>query len=319
MNRIVFLLSCLCFFSLLACAEDIKIFQSNRSLQIIESLTKLGPRVSGSASHDQATEFLFKTLSDDGLSVTLQKFRQMTPNGVVEFKNIVAKISSNNGIDGLTKLDGQNKKILILSTHYDTKDISPRVMLGANDGGSGVGVLVELAREIAQQKINLKNLNNFKVWFVFFDGEEAVRSYTATDGLYGSRYFARLLTPEQISNIIGVVNIDMIGDQNLTLVRDEMNDPALVDLFEQSSKKVGVQGRQNIQKSLFTGMPLRVLDDHSPFVDLHIPTLLLIDFEYGPNNIYWHTSSDTLDKLSLASLGMIGQSLRQMIETMGKK
>jgi Zn-dependent M28 family amino/carboxypeptidase len=181
---------------------------------------------------------------------------------------------------------------VIVASHYDTKIFRTIPFVGANDGASSTGALLELARVLA-----LDPALATKVELAFFDGEEAVQQFTETDGLYGSRYYATQLrdsgrAPQFKAGIVW----DMIGDKDLTITLpiDSPKDLTLGMLASADKLKC---------KNAFRIFERPMLDDHIPLIQIaRIPSLDVIDFDYAP----WHTADDTLDKLSAASLQTIG-------------
>jgi glutaminyl-peptide cyclotransferase len=146
------------------------------------------------------------------------------------------------------------------------------------------------------------------VWVVFFDGEEALQQWSPADSLYGSRYFVNSLKAKTMTGQIkSMILLDMVGDKNLVLERDYSSTPWLVDLMRQSAQELGYGNNvTTLQKAMD--------DDHVPFVEAGIPAVDLIDFDYGFNNLYWHTSNDTLDKISPRSLKITGDIVVRMLE-----
>jgi Zn-dependent M28 family amino/carboxypeptidase len=173
--------------------------------------------------------------------------------------------------------------------------------VGANDAGSSTGALVELARALSGTR------RTHDVYIVFFDGEEAYVSYTDADGFYGSRHLAeRWASEELLDNIIALVNIDMIGDQDLGILREWTSDDFLVEMIWDVAGDLGYGEH-------FLSSRGSVMDDHVAFLERGVPAVDLIDFDYGPNNSYWHTPRDTMNKLSADSLEVVG---RVLVETL---
>jgi Zn-dependent M28 family amino/carboxypeptidase len=160
--------------------------------------------------------------------------------------------------------------------------------VGANDAGSSTGVLVELARVLAERPELAR-----KIQLVFFDGEEAFEQFSQTDGLYGSRYFARQLKGSK--QFRGGLLFDMVGDRSLgiTLPSDS---PA------QMARDVFAAAEALKLRNYFTYLDHELIDDHSPLNAIGIPTLDIIDFDYP----WWHTAGDTMDKISAQSLQTVG-------------
>ena len=163
--------------------------------------------------------------------------------------------------------------------------------MGANDGGSSNGVLLELARVLAAHPALAAQMQ-----LVFFDGEEAFLEFTATDGLYGSRYFAKQLQESgRAKQFRGGILFDMVGDKNLTITLPPDSPAELTLAIFKSAEALKV--RQH-----FTYASGGILDDHTPLNAIGIPVIDLIDFDYPP----WHTAEDTMDKISAESLGIVG-------------
>jgi len=178
-----------------------------------------------------------------------------------------------------------------LCSHYDTKTFDTIRFVGANDGGSSTGLLLELARVLGQHS-NLAA----KVELVFFDGEEAYENFSETDGLYGSRYFARQLADAKTGKQFrGGILFDMVGDRSLdiTLPTDSPVEMAR-DIFA-SAEALKL-------RNYFSYFDREMTDDHTPLNRIGIPTLDMIDFDFA----WWHTADDTIDKLSAQSLQVVG-------------
>ena len=200
----------------------------------------------------------------------------------------------------IARIPGAQPEIVILGGHYDTKRMKMR-FVGANDGASSTAFLIEMAHVLAQRR------NRFTYWIVLFDGEEALKSWSASDGLYGSRHFVQTLTKDQVKQIRAMINVDMIGDRNLHIHRDTHSDPQLSNLIFREGQELGY-GRYFLER------PLPVEDDHMPFVRAGIPAVELISLDYGPLNLYWHTPFDTVGKCSATSLGIVGRVLLDALD-----
>jgi Zn-dependent M28 family amino/carboxypeptidase len=173
--------------------------------------------------------------------------------------------------------------------------------VGANDGGSSTGFLLEFARAAAKMK------HHDDLLIVFFDGEEAVATWTETDSLYGSRHLAaKWLADGTLRRIRALINIDMIGDKNLNIMNDENSSPALRAMVQRIVAQLG-------DMKYFETVVGSIDDDHKPFADAGAHVIDLIDFDYGPANGYWHTAQDTLDKLSAHSLQVVGDVVMELV------
>jgi Zn-dependent M28 family amino/carboxypeptidase len=178
--------------------------------------------------------------------------------------------------------------LFLLCSHYDTKTFDAIKFVGANDGGSSTGLLLELARVIGQYP-NLAA----KVELVFFDGEEAYDHFSETDGLYGSRYFAKHLGDAR--QFHGGILFDMVGDRSL-----DVTFPA--DSPSEMARDIFAAAEALKLRSYFTYLDREMIDDHSPLNAIGIPTIDVIDFDYP----WWHTAGDTIDKISARSLQIVG-------------
>jgi len=258
----------------------------SKALGHVQQLVDLGPRPSGSAAIEKSRIYIEKQLHDFGWDVTRQSFTDATPRGPTTFVNLIATFHGK-------QASAANSGMFLLCSHYDTKIFDDIRFVGANDGGSSTGLLIELARVIAQRPELA-----VKTQLVFFDGEEAVEEFTDTDGLYGSRHFASELTKTKMaSRFRGGILLDMVGDSSLgiTLPLDSPADLAR-DIFAAAD---ALKCRN--QFTYFDHGT--VLDDHTPLNTAGIPTIDLIDFDYPP----WHTADDTIDKLSANSLETVGR------------
>jgi len=184
---------------------------------------------------------------------------------------------------------------VLISGHYDTKPQAGFV--GANDGGSSTAAVLEMARVLAKTK------PEYTLWFVFFDGEEAFVDWSANNGMdntYGSRHMVKKLARDGVlQHVKAMVLVDMIGDKNLDLLRDTESTLWLVNAIWRTARRLGYSKHFLEAEGAYS-------DDHIPFKEAGVPSVDLIDFNYGPSNRYWHTNEDTLDKVSGESLKVAG-------------
>jgi Zn-dependent M28 family amino/carboxypeptidase len=261
----------------------------------VERLVSFGPRPSGSVGSHKTQDYIIAYLKNLNLKVETQPFLANTPNGAIGMKNIVAS------------LPGEREAVILLGSHYDTMPMRNEIFVGANDGGSSTGLLLELARVLSHRKLN------YTLQFIFFDGEEAQRQWTETDSLYGSRYFvAQLSQKGQQSKIKAMILMDMIGDKDLVLENELSSTSSLIEMVRKSGQELG-------HSKHLAKVPTEIGDDHIPFLQAGIPAVVLIDYDYGFNNIYWHTPNDTLDKISPQSLGIVGAIVLKTIEKLNKQ
>ena len=254
-------------------------FSGDNALAHVQALVDLGPRPPGSDAIVRARAYIEEQLESSGWSVTEQMFSDQTPRGEMKFVNLIARFGTG------------SKPDFLLFSHYDTKIYDGVKFVGANDGGSSTGLLLEMARVLALQPALAK-----KIELVFFDGEEAVENFSASDGIYGSRHFAQELVKDgSAKSFRGGMLFDMVGDKSLDITLPP-NSP--------SKMTSGIFAAADALKfrNYFTYFDQDVTDDHSPLNAIGIPVIDLIDFHYPP----WHTAEDTIDKLSPQSLQIVG-------------
>jgi glutaminyl-peptide cyclotransferase len=258
-------------------------FDGNRALNDVEFQVALGPRIPGSPGHNRIIEWLVSELESHEWQVEIQE-AEMLGNPI---KNVIAKRSGQ---------DRSSSSWVILGAHYDTRiyadqdpnpDFRTLPVPGANDGASGVAVLLELARVLPEDL-------NKDIWLVFFDAEDNGR-IPGWDWILGSRAFVEALEGKPDAAVI----VDMIGDADLEIYLERGSDPELsAEIWEVAA---------NLGYSQFIPIPkYHILDDHVPFLEAGIPAVDIIDFDYP----YWHTIEDTVDKVSAESLEAVGETLR---------
>ena len=271
-----------------------KEFSGEKALEHVAALVAIGPRPSGTSSLEKARQQITDALKAAGWTVERQEF-EATPipgKGALKFVNLIGRFPATPG--GEASKDTQRA---IVASHYDTKRMLGVSFVGANDGGSSTGALMELARVAAKQPQFATRLE-----LVFFDGEEAIENFgdpvTGTDGLVGSRHYAIALRDSgRAKQFRAAILWDMIGDKDLKLTLPSDSPPQLAGGIITASEQLGL--RKHIG---YFGQP--ILDDHVPLAKIaRIPAMDMIDFDYAP----WHTSGDTLDKLSAESLRTVGQ------------
>jgi peptidase M28-like protein len=264
-------------------AAETKIWQEisgEKALAHVQQLVDFGPRPSGSEAIEKSRHYIEDQLRRSGWQVKRQAFTDDTPRGNVPFVNLIAQFHG----------QGNAAPLFLLCSHYDTKTFDTIKFVGANDGGSSTGLLLELARVIGQHP-NLAA----KIELVFFDGEEAYDHFSETDGLYGSRYFARQLEGSSAKQFRGGILFDMVGDRSLDVTLPADSTPEIArDIFAAAEALK--------LRSYFTYLDREMIDDHSPLNAIGIPTIDVIDFDYP----WWHTAGDTIDKISARSLQIVG-------------
>jgi Zn-dependent M28 family amino/carboxypeptidase len=205
----------------------------------------------------------------------------------------------------LAKFPGKTGRAVVITGHFDTKLFPGRKFVGASDGGSSAGLLLELARVLAGQQARGDD-----VYLVWLDGEEAVRTeWAGDDNLYGSRHLAEKWHKDgTASKIKGLINIDMIGDKHLDIDQETNGNAALNRLVWTTASELGYA-------AYFTRNTRATEDDHIPFIKAGIPAIDLIDFDYEP----WHTDEDTMDKLSAQSLEIVGTVVLDVIRRLERQ
>jgi hypothetical protein len=254
----------------------------DKALQHVQHLVDLGPRPVGSEAIEKARVYIEKQLTDFGWHVDRQTFTDSTPRGVTTFVNLIARIPNKR----------KAEPMFLLLSHYDTKIFQDFRFVGANDGGSSTGLLIEIARVLAQHPDMAA-----KVELVFFDGEEAFEEFSATDGIYGSRHFAKEIHDAgKAANYRGGILFDMIGDKSLDVTLPPDSPSQMATAIFTSAERLNL--RQH-----FTYFDAGITDDHSPLNAAGVPVIDLIDFDFP----YWHTAEDTMDKISAESLQTVGR------------
>jgi len=265
-------------------------FDGAKAYDHVAKLVSFGPRPPDSNGIHQAQTYIRSQLQGFGCAVDEDDFHAQTPLGSLPMKNIVAKIP------------GTGAGIILLLTHYDTKRLADFV--GAEDGGSSTGLMLEMARVLCGGK---KQSN--AVWIAFLDGEEAqLEQMTDVDSLYGSRELAaRLALSAELKRVRAVILADMIGQNNLQLRREANSIPWLADLIWQTAARLG---HQDVFPGPRSGA---IFDDHVPFLGRGLPAVDLIDLTDYQALGYWHTPEDTLDKISPRSLAIVGHVLLETV------
>lgn len=261
-------------------------FDDARAWQLLLEQVEIGPRPAGSDGAENVRAVIERELRAAGLAPVREEFEDQTPAGRIRFVNVYADLAGSGG------------DMVVLGSHYDTKRM-PFRFVGANDGASSTAVLMEAARSLAAGPRRGPTYR-----FLFIDGEEAVREqWFDPDNTYGSRHHARKLRDSgEAARVRAFVLLDMVGDKDLRLVRDLYSDKRLQEIFHGTARKNGLGKHVD-------GPSIDVRDDHISFMQVGIPAVDLIDFEYGPQNMWWHTADDVPENCSQASLGVAGRIL----------
>ncbi len=263
------------------------------ALERTAEFVRIGPRPSGSEGARRAAAYLEQTCRQLGYPVQIDSWREADAPEAPVFRNVRAT------------LEGTGEDFIIVASHYDTKRLPACPgFVGANDSGSSTGLLLTIMERLAV----LPEWTGCTVEFLFFDGEECLTAYSATDGLHGSRRYAAQLGREgRVGRCRAMLLLDMVGDLDLTITLCRDNDPDLL------RRTLDIARAQGVQRHFGFYPHGTILDDHRPFQELGIPCLNFIDFVYGPGNRFWHTGQDTLDKLSADSLAIVGNVATRLL------
>ncbi|HXC44358.1 MAG TPA: M28 family peptidase [Candidatus Dormibacteraeota bacterium] len=268
---------------------------SNRAMKYVKEIVAYGPRPLGSANHKKVEDYLLAHLKGD--TVENDVFTADTPEGKFPVHNVIAKFP------------GTKDGIVVIASHYDTNyPLRNTSYVGANDGGSSSALLLELANQLRG-----KTREGYSIWLVWDDAEEAMKPDTETpfmdDSLYGITHLAEKWQADgTLKKMKAFILADMIGDADLNVDRDTNSTPWLEDVVYEAATRLGYQSH------FFARTLPGVSDDHIPFVKRGVPSADLIDFDYGYNDVFWHTTQDTVDKLSPKSLEIVGNTI---LETVG--
>ncbi len=276
-------------------------FDGEQAFAHVREQVAIGARPAGSPGLARAREYIIKQLKSYNLNVTTDEFRQPTPIGERTFVNIIAE------------LPGESAEELIVASHYDTKYYRDMNFVGANDGGSSTGVLIELARALTAQ--NRKPRLTLK--FVFFDGEEAFcdewdecSKPDQPDNTYGSRRFVRAAIERgELSRIRALILLDLVGYKDLKFPRDSNSTSWIVDTIWRTAAELK-------HGNVFVNSEEFIDDDHTPFLEAGVNAVDIIQLSSYP---HWHTAADTLDKISPRSLKIVGDVMLASIPRIAER
>ncbi len=263
-------------------------FDGQKALAHVAAQMQFGPRVTASAANLAAGDYIAAHLRQSGWQVEFQPFEYQGTAA----RNIIARANAGRG------------PVIILGAHYDSRrraDQDPQrptePVPGANDGASGVAILLELARSLDRGKVPNE------IWLAFFDAEDN----GGLDGwawIVGSTYMAQHLDVQPKAMIL----VDMVGDTDQQIYLEGNSDPVLSAQIWATAANLGY-GQHFLPLPRFT-----MEDDHIPFRNMGIPAVDIIDFDYP----YWHTTADTADKVSADSLERVGRTLAAFLQTPDK-
>lgn len=276
-------------------------FSGENALKHVEELVKRGKRIPGSPEAEAARQYMENHLKALGWQVKRETFTDNTPTGDMEFVNLRARFAASGSSD--STLDwASGAGMVLLCSHYDTKIMEAINFIGANDGGSSTGVLLEIGR-ILKDAPDLAS----GVELVFFDGEEAVIDFTAVDGLYGSRHYAKQWRAAPAGQKPeAAILLDLVGDNALRIDPPSDSPRSLLMEVYKAAEQVGERQRFGLH-------PTPITDDHVPLNQAGIPAIDLIDADYISRG-RWHSEGDDLQSVSAASLEIIGRTVIQVLE-----
>lgn len=258
-------------------------FDANRAMQYVKEIVAFGPRPIGSERHKKVESYILGHLKGD--DVEQDAFDVHPAEGTFPVHNIIAKFP------------GTRNGIIVIASHYDTNwPLRNTSYIGANDGASSSALLLEIANQLRGKK-----LDGYSIWLLWDDAEESMKlPWDDPESLYGVRHLAdKWQSDGTLKKIKAFLLEDMIGDADLNIEHDANSTPWLEDLILKAAAQLGYQ-------SHFFARTMAVTDDHMPFVQRGVPSADLIDFDYGYNDVFHHTTDDTVDKLSPKSLEIVG-------------
>ncbi len=271
-------------------------FDSNRAMQYVKDIVAFGPRPIGSENHKKVENYILSHLK--GEEVERDFFEVHTTEGAFPVHNIIAKFP------------GTRDGIIVIASHYDTNwPLRNTSYIGANDGASSSALLLEIANQLRGKK-----REGYSVWLLWDDGEESMKlPWDDAESLYGVRHLAQKWQDDgTLKKVKAFLLEDMIGDADLNVERDISSTPWLEDLLGQAATRLGYQ-------SHFFAREMAVEDDHQPFIQKGVPAADVIDFNYGYNDAYHHTTDDTLDKLSPKSLQIVGSVTLEAVRMLDQR
>ncbi|MDD5503250.1 MAG: M28 family peptidase [Candidatus Thermoplasmatota archaeon] len=276
------------------------LFNSTNAYNFIADQCNFGYRIPGTENNTECAQWIFDKLEEYNFTAEWQNF-----TGNAGYLNGTAL----HNVIGTKK--GTTNATLVLAAHYDTRpwadmEKASVPVMGANDGGSGVAVLLELARLLASQNFTIT------IKMMFFDAEDSGNHDVGLDWCLGSKYVASLIAPEEIANInkCGFVLLDMVGDKNLSLPKERISNESLQNIIWNIAYLANITQFKNA-----TGWS--ITDDHVPFKNAGVKAIDIIHTSTPPAGpvfpATWHTTRDTIENISKESLGAVGMVVERTI------
>jgi hypothetical protein len=275
------------FVALLACVAQTQppappTFDGARAFTDLTRMVEIGPRPAGSPALARTREYIRQELKAAGLTVEEQAFEARTPLGPVQMINLRATLPG----------AAADRGRIVIGGHYDTKLLKEFRFVGASDGASSAAFLIELARALKGRP------NPLPIELLFLDGEEAVVEWRGQDHTYGSRYYVEQLTKSgTVKDVRAFILVDMIGDKDLGIRREQNSTPWLKDAIWSTARRLG--------RGEFLHEETPIEDDHLEFLAAGIPSVDIIDLD-DPE---WHTEGDAMENVSPRSLQAVGDVL----------
>jgi glutaminyl-peptide cyclotransferase len=270
------------------------VFKAERAMQYVKEIVALGPRPIGSANHKKLEDYITSHLKGD--VVEDDAFTADMLEGKFPVRNIIAKFP------------GTKDGVIVIASHYDTNyPLRNTSFIGANDGAATSALLLEFANQLRG-----KQREGYSVWLLWTDAEEAMKTWSDTDSVYGTRHLAQKWKQDGTAKQIKAFLLaDMIGDADLDIDRDTHSTPWLESVVYEAATRAGYQ-------SHFFARTNTIEDDHLPFMNIGVPCADIIDINYGYNNVFHHTVQDTVDKLSTKSLDISGTVILETVRILDK-
>jgi Zn-dependent M28 family amino/carboxypeptidase len=283
-------------------------FNAKQAYAYTAKVALFGERWPGSPGHAKTEDLIHQVLRKDGAQIEADDFTAKTPRGPVAVHNIIGKFNATGD---------PRQKIFILAGHYDT--LFQPGFIGANDGASSTAILLAFADALAGQK-TAGQQTKMQIWLVWTDLEEAIKAFDADDGLYGSRHLAAKLPANGTAHrVVGFFLLDMIGDKDLSVARETGSARWLQDFIAQAAGQLGYG-------QYFFHYEAGIIDDHVPFIDAGIPAVDVVDAMYGrmgpgfdSMGEFHHSNTDTMDKISVHSLEVVGRTILRTVELLDKQ
>lgn len=281
-------------------------FDGRKAYDFTAKLVSFGPRPPASDAIHRTQDYIISTLKGFGCAVDTDDFHSPTPVGDLAMKNIIAKAP------------GTGQGIILLLTHYDTVRLDNFV--GADDGGSSSGLMLEMARQLCGATTKQPNA----VWIAFLDGEEEQMNFASAqqaqtiwndpETTYGSRELAaKMAVAGELKRTRAVILADMVGQKNLEVQPEANSTKWLADVVWKTADRLR-------HKDVFVPAQVSAItDDHGPFLKRGVPAVDIIELGGYQTLGYWHSTDDTMDKLSPKSFAIVGHVTLESVSELQQK